>query len=157
MAERGEEHRSAVGYLALIKRIVILTRGIVNNGMIGIAGLNDRPALLSRASGSADELRHHRKCTLTRSEVLKIQRGIRKNDSGHVDGREIVSLSDHLRTEQNIVLVRAKALEHIVKRVLCRGGVRIHPKYARGRITRFKLLLHTLNAESDTSHMLAAA
>src|SRR5262249_15841784 len=109
--ERGKrwiEMRLTAGKLRSGKASVIVIDGGQDRIMVGRKRLHENAAPFIAAAGAAGDLGDELKRPLGCSQITKMERRIGVNDADERHIREIETLGDHLRAEQDFYLAGAK-------------------------------------------------
>ena len=102
-------------------------------------------------------LRQQLERALGRAEVRHVDGRIRADDADQRDIREIQSLGDHLRADQNVGVALPEVAHDAGMRALFRGGVAVHARDARCREHAQHLFLDLLRADAERLDLHAAA
>ena len=86
----------------LVKCVIVLRCRACDRVMVGKVCLNQYQPLPVRAPRASGRLRQQLESTLPRGIIRDIQRQVRHQDSHQCDVREVMSLDDHLCTDQNV-------------------------------------------------------
>ena len=86
--------------------------------MLGIERLHDRFACALAATGTAGDLREQLEGPLGCAEVREAEADIRRDHANQRHGREVMSLRDHLRADEDVELSRGKPREDARQRAL---------------------------------------
>ena len=125
--------------------------------MIGHTGLQDGTSGLIASAASAHHLGDQGKGSLIAAEIPGIQRLVHGQDAYQRHVWKIQSLSDHLRSQHDVILSAAELVEPFLIGIPGHGGVGIHPENTGIRHNGFQFLLQPLCAESHFPQMLTAA
>ncbi len=117
--------------------------------MLREGGLHQHFARLVRPPGTARHLHQLRKQLFPGAEVATVQRAVGIQHPHQRQIREVVSLHQHLRADQNIHLVGANLRLHVRPSALALGAVPIDAQNARLRKTLLQHLFHALGAAAQ--------
>ena len=92
-------------------------------------GLHENFAGGFAAARAARHLREQLKRPFARAEIGKVQREIGVDDSDERDVREMQTLRDHLRADENVDLAGAEGAQRFAIRILARHRIGIHPPH----------------------------
>ncbi len=158
--ERGERRvaqRPAVAHLALEERFVVLRRGEPQHGMLGIEGLHDHASRSLPASGAARDLGQELERALGGAEIGQAERLVGRHDADERDAREIVTLGDHLRADEDVDLAALEAREDPLVLAAAAHGVAVHALDARRGRELAQHLLDLLGALPDRVQLVVRA
>ena len=125
--------------------------------MVRKEALNDDFARAIAAARAARHLRQQLKRSLRGAKVRQRQRGIRRENSDQRHEREVVSLGDHLRSDQNVDLALSKTAKHALEVANVLHGVAVDASDARIREQFPQVGLDTLGALADIMDVFALA
>ena len=155
--ERRKRRGAAHGDLVFIKSFIVIRHGKTQDGVFGIVRLqHDFPFFLAPAA-AARHLRDELKSALAAAIVGKMQAHVGIEDADEGNGRKVVSLGDHLRTDQNIRPAARKGLQDLEMSLFSARRIVVHAQNARGGIEFFEFLHDPFGARAVITQMLAAA
>jgi hypothetical protein len=125
--------------------------------MSGEPCLNQNSSTLCSTAGSAGYLTQELKAPLRRPEIRKVYSDVGVYDSDQRNVREVQPLGDHLRSEQNVDLSGADAVEYSRMRPLPTRGIEVHPGNSRRWKSLRQKALDLLGAEAALPEIPAPA
>lgn len=88
-----------------------MAHDLLDDGRVGLAGLQDDQALLiALPAGPAAHLREHGKSLLVGTEVGNVEHGVGIEDAHDADMVEVEALGHHLRADEHVGLALGKLL-----------------------------------------------
>ena len=108
------------------EKIVLL--GKSNTRVFRHPGLHDHAPGLHPAASAPCELRQQLERAFAGAEIRKPEAHIRQNHTHERHVREIESLGDHLRADQNVDLLLPKSFQDLFVGIFFLSSVRIHPR-----------------------------
>ena len=125
--------------------------------MFGTVSLdNDLPPAFPPA-GTSRRLGQKLECPLCGAVIIRVQGHICRKDSNQRHIGKIMSLNDHLCSDQDICLFAGKCFQYLLMSVLRPCSIHIHPEDARARELLFHQLLDLLRPCPESSHILGTA
>ena len=124
--------------------------------MVRHSGLDQRTARQCGAPAAADDLRHQAEHAFIGAEPLPEQQRINAQNTHEGNFFKVKPLGNHLRTQQDIVLVPGKLRQHRFVGVFLAGGVLIHPQNAGVGQKLGQFFLDALSAKTAVVDLAAA-
>ncbi len=97
-----------------------MLRSSLDRIVVGMIGLDDDTPPQQAASRPTSNLCKQLKCALARTEIRKIERCIRRDDTNQSDEWQIQPLGNHLRADEHISGTGGEALQDV--RMSCMGA-----------------------------------
>ena len=126
--------------------LVVLPRGILYRIVLRLVGLDHDRTRHFPAPGASGRLCQQLEGPFCCPVVARIEREVRQEDPDQRHAREIMSLDDHLRSDQDVRLPVGKRGQDLVVTALLRGRVRVQAQHPRAGIPDLQVLLDLLGA-----------
>src|SRR6185312_1672009 len=139
------------------ERHVVVSHGTLHCMMARHSRLNEYFAAACAAPRASGHLAQKLEAPLARTKIRQIDTDVGVDHSDKRNVRKIQSLRDHLRTEQDVDLTRAYAIQDLRVRPLSRRRVDIHARNPRRRKALADQTFHLLRAESAASQRCSTA
>lgn len=121
--ERGIMEELSFAYLLSEEGVVVVRYEVLEERMLGVGGLDDHLPDIAFASCPSCYLLEHLKSAFGRAKIGLVKEGIGLEYADQTDIIEMESLGDHLRTDEDIYLMRSKLLDDALMPVFGAGSV----------------------------------
>jgi hypothetical protein len=147
----------AVLDLSIEETEIVLRGGRDNRVMFGLKRLQDRLAALFSPPRSPDHLRKKLTRPFGGSEIRKVERLIRQEDTDQRDMRQIQPFRHHLRADQDVGLAPNQGFQNRFVFAALSDGVAVHPGDTRVGKVVAKLLFHPLRSDAESDQLFLPA
>src|SRR5262245_43953620 len=132
--------------LLFIKRLIVLRASVSQSIMIWMIGLDQNSSRPIAASCASRHLRDQLKRSFRRSEVRQRRARIYRHHAHQSHVREVMSLREHLRTDERIDASGAEVRERLLKHFPTRSRVAIDARDTQVREEQSEHLLELFRA-----------
>ena len=139
------------------KAPIVVAHHLLNDGQLGVLGLQHHQPALSLPAGTARHLSHHHKSMLVGAEVGIVEHGVGIQDSHHRNAVEVKPLGHHLRANQYVGAPGREVGNQPLIGKAGTGGVKIHPCHARFGEKVHHLVFYFLRSEATARQVRIAA
>ena len=156
MAERRVAERLAAGELSREEAGDVVARRVLHGARVGLERLDD-DAARRLPPAPAGELGEELERPLLGAEVGQREAGVGVDDRGELDAREVVSLRDHLRADEDGALGGGEPLERGAELLRLRDGVGVEADPLELGDVLLELALELLRSGADAGELGRAA